>query len=492
MDDQLLHAVQRRLAAAQEHGDAAQVLCQEAIDDAATLWRAATREPGGMPVRVVYILAWFHLYRYRMALDEDFSDLNTAIELFALLAETAPELVPPELLPHFSQGVEEIRVDLWEGEAVQLLAGLDATRDEAALDRAVLLLQAAISEKGPATPKPSLLVNLGGALRRRYEYRGDLADCEEAIALLDGAVELLPTGHAERAAALTNLAAALLTRFMATADLCDLDRAIEVGRDAVASTDRGDPDLAGRLSNLVSALRARYERTGEEADLDAALRAGRECFQMLPRNDGVAAIVVGNLAMTTLEKFRKSGGEACLGEAVDLFAETLRLAGSDHPYRDVLVPSAVEALMMAVTQPGGAGKLDSVVALLELLGPAVAASQDVYTFCLDAVARDLLSRFSEDCDPRDLDLAIQHRRAALNCTPETDDSYLARLFDLDEALRVRYDRTSRMDDLRESLDLARRGIAMSVSGSDEYSAALANFGTAMQRVFRADPGSGRH
>jgi tetratricopeptide (TPR) repeat protein len=475
VDDHLLQAVLARLTALREHGDASQILSQEAADDVARLWHAAVQEPGHIPIPVVQLLGWFHVYRYNLVPEDNFDDLNTAVELFTSLAAVDPGLVPTSLRPLLADGGKSARVDLWEEEAVQLLRRLNSAHDSQALDQALRLLRAALAEADPDHPKPSLLVNLGGALRHQFDYTGDMACCDEAIVVLGRAVEMLPPpGNAERASALTNLAGILLTRFSATGDRQDLDRAIETGWDAVDSTAHEDPARAGRLSNLVSALRLRYERSRNVADLDAAMRAGRECLKIVPDTDPARGVVVANVGMTAMERYRQVGGQAHLDEAIRLFAEALGLLDSSHPYHELILGSALEPLLRWIAQEEGAENVDCAAALLRHVTPLIVDQRDVYAQCQHTVAERLIDRYSIGENPGDLDLAISHSREALTSTPKQDDPYLIRLSDLFKALRLRYDRARSLGDLQEMITLVRDALAQMQLDDEDRAALLLN------------------
>ncbi len=104
---------------------------------------------------------------------------------------------------------------------------------------------------------------------------GDRSALEEAVRLLQRAVDATPDGHPDRAGWLSGLGIALRTRFERTGVLADLDAAVEAGRAAVDAAPADHPDRAATLLNLGLALHARFERTGVPADLDAAVDAGR-------------------------------------------------------------------------------------------------------------------------------------------------------------------------------------------------------------------------
>ncbi len=120
------------------------------------------------------------------------------------------------------------------------------------LDRAIELQRAARSaEVLPWQLRDAPTgTTLGSLLRRRYLRTHDLADLDEAVAVLAEQ----PRGGAPPRSS-TNLGNALLTRFDARGDVADLQAAVDAQLRALELTPPGDWQLASRHNNAGNACR---------------------------------------------------------------------------------------------------------------------------------------------------------------------------------------------------------------------------------------------
>jgi len=118
--------------------------------------------------------------------------------------------------------------------------------------------------------------NLGILLSKRFEVTGDFHDLDKAIDLINGALELLPSGHASRSFLLGRLGSQFGKKFEATGAMDTLNRAIELAEEAVTVYSGDSLILASQLENE-SVLRARrFEVTGNIDDLIRAIDLSAE------------------------------------------------------------------------------------------------------------------------------------------------------------------------------------------------------------------------
>ena len=80
------------------------------------------------------------------------------------------------------------------------------------------------------------LSNLGAALLARTGHRGDQADAEEAAASLRQAVAESPAGYRGLGMCMSNLSSALRITFQLTGTIADLDEAVTLIRGAIQAT----------------------------------------------------------------------------------------------------------------------------------------------------------------------------------------------------------------------------------------------------------------
>ncbi|MEU0244213.1 CHAT domain-containing protein [Streptomyces sp. NPDC006235] len=99
---------------------------------------------------------------------------------------------------------------------------------------------------------------------------------DESIDASRESLSRTPSDHAERAARLSNLGLALRKRFEGRGDVTDLDEAIEKGREAAGLLPPDHPDRAGVSSNLGLALRLRHLRTRQDGGFGDSAADGGE------------------------------------------------------------------------------------------------------------------------------------------------------------------------------------------------------------------------
>jgi hypothetical protein len=288
----LLAVLRSRISAFADGGDPIPILSRDAESDAAQLVRAAQQSSpdGSLPLDVVYILAWFYWYRSRAQPDLQ-HDLQSALDLFAILARTSPELVPSELAAPdlVAEGLPGGDPDQWVHAALVILGEISATGDPLLLKRAVDLLRRAFAEAPAAHPQRAAYAShLGAALQMRFAYTGELADLDDAVRAITAAVAATPADDANRPAYLSNLCAVYGTRFERTGNRADLDIAVQAAREACNYTPLNHPLRAANLFNLGLSLRNLFTETGSLTDLDQAVEAIENAVRAASRTTRVA------------------------------------------------------------------------------------------------------------------------------------------------------------------------------------------------------------
>ncbi len=187
MDD-LLASLNARIQRFAESGDPSVVLESAALDEAARLWEAAQPadvDTQAVSVDVIAALAYLHLARHEALPDEqDKDELRTALSLFGVLADRAPERVPDQirslLADTLSEPTDEAeRLTLTGAEA---FAEYQRTWRPEVIDAAVTAFRDAVAVASADNPNvASYLSNLGIALLTRFELTGDAADLSTGI-----------------------------------------------------------------------------------------------------------------------------------------------------------------------------------------------------------------------------------------------------------------------------------------------------------------------
>jgi len=223
-----------------------------------------------------------------------------------------------------------------------LQANPESMRDRAMLEESIRLCAEALQE-APA-PDTELLVNLGDALRARFDLANDLADLDDAIGYLTLAAQLTPAGNADLHAVLSYLGDALLARFDATNDVADLAKAIEYLTQAVQIAPGADRPAA--LCNMGAALRRRYQQHADLADLDEAITCLRAALQSGDDRSHQDTLQ-SNLGAALLQRYVRTGNPAEQAEALEHLNRAAETVPADAPERPAILSTLAEALCSA-------------------------------------------------------------------------------------------------------------------------------------------------
>src|SRR5882724_7395344 len=160
------------------------------------------------------------------------------------------------------------------------------------LEGAVLLLQAAVDHPNPGAYIDLFLHSLGEALDERYLLQGTLTDLESAIVYgersLDSAVS------PRRGLILGMLGTWYRQRFERTGWDSDIERAVALLEESFVDGSR--TSLPFRLTNLGNALLSRYALAGTGRDLDRAVEVQRKAVSLTALGDKSLTIRLNNLA----------------------------------------------------------------------------------------------------------------------------------------------------------------------------------------------------
>ncbi len=205
---------------------------------------------------------------------------------------------------------------------------------------------------------------LGSLLRRRYLRTRDLADLDEAVAVL---AEEPRRGASP--AQLTNLGNALLTRFDARGDIADLRGAVEAQERVLELTPPGDWQLASRHNNAGNALAVAAQATGDRDLLAQAVEHYRTALRMTDPAAQERPSRAYNLgSMLELAAGDRLSGDG-VAEGVHMYAEAVR---------DGLVASLEWALAAALRWGDWASRRASWTEAAQAYGHALDAVQRLF------------------------------------------------------------------------------------------------------------------
>jgi tetratricopeptide (TPR) repeat protein len=368
-----LRALRARLDAYESTGDAELVLAREASEEAVQLVVSLPSGPASRHAGVAasWAAGWLHWYAHRESRERN-DHVRAEIELDAALSHwlnvyrADPSAVPGEIADLFARtahvgrdprgalidalGVVVAAAQAQEsgaalaifigplGDAIDILQRVavdgaeelanmasqelgsllmlrwNATGDDTDLERAVARLRLNLRE--PRDAKPVRL--LGYALYQRGHHRDDVADLDEAIALLERAVSATPTALLANDAQ-SLLADARYARYLLDGDPTTLAGAIATKRAAVD----GAPGAGGvsQLAALSTMLTVRYQATGDTESLDEAIVTARQAVTLAA--GALRSSVSATLGRALMIGYQRHGRVSMLLDAIDLFRDQL-------------------------------------------------------------------------------------------------------------------------------------------------------------------------
>ena len=355
------------------------------------------------------------------------------------------------------------------------------------LDQAIALIQQAIDLTPPDSPEwPGYLSNLGVGLRQRYGHTNALVDLEAAIAANQEAAKRTPPDSPQWPSVLGNLATSLYARYDRIGVLVDLEAAIAADQEALERIPPDSPERPSFLSHLGVGLRKRYDRIGVLVDLEAAIAADQEAFGDTPPDSPHRPRLLNNLGNDLLERYGRTRAPVDLEVAIAVYQEALERIPPDSPERPGRLSNLGGALY---TRYGRTRALDDLEA-------AIAANQEALEHTLpDSPERPgrlttlgvgLLNRYDRYTRTGaldDLEVAIAVYQEALERTPPDSPKRPGRLSNLGAGLRKRYDRIGALADLEATRSVYRQaceqGLVMDAAAA--LSAARAWGAWALQR-----------
>ncbi len=246
---------------------------------------------------------------------------------------------------------------------------------------------------------------------------------------------------------LSNLALAYRVKFLLSNDEEDVAAAIRTGTLAVESATT-DEERRGCRSNLAIARTARFEVFGDAADLDHAVRELRTCL------DGVAAsdLVPGrlsNLAASLASRAEITGDRMDLDEAVRLLEQAVTLTNDPREQAEYLSNLAA-AHQDRFILSGDTTDLDLEVEAARKAVVTAAEDPIVGPAMRNNLGLALRSRYQRLRRDEDLDDAVAQFEHALGDVPPGAERarYLS---NQSTALRVRFSRHGRRHDIDEAV-----------------------------------------
>ncbi|MFC1437020.1 CHAT domain-containing protein [Streptacidiphilus sp. N1-10] len=490
------------------------------------------------------LLAAAHWYRYLAG--DDLGELRQALALSQRLHEAQADELRPEMLGTALDTVDAVVAGDEDeqrpaGEAALTwarlyfsIAGLwlededeDADPDVLARALAAAVISASLVPEDHPLLAGSLGV-LGLAMSRDGAATGNSAEIRSAVAVLDEALDLVPTGDERRVQLLgvrigalvelarqaptpqarTDLAVALVESISELGpDHPGAHRMVRLGNSLAAEFDAVDPqshpDLAVALARLMVVTRPAGDRARIAGlyCLGSALhlRAGS---QQSPDDNREALSVARDLVAEIDDTEHDLRGTAmlllatCLQQRYELAGDSAAVKESIAVARSALAPPADDPVIRAECevvlgfsllvdhQAGGhRSVLDEAIAVLEAV-PGPEESVPVQPRQLSLLGAAYTYRFRLDGGDADLDRAVDLGRAAVAATPAGRPDRPDWLGNLGQALWLRFLQHGDRQDLELALDASHAAVAATPAAYADRARHCMNLGSVLQHRFR--------
>jgi tetratricopeptide (TPR) repeat protein len=322
------------------------LLAAAARTEAQLLHRESRTRPG-LDVDVHHVLCLFHTIRFR-----EVEEHQRAEEIS--LAAAAMIYLDDHAAP-----VEEYLRDL-VNDGVEVVAAYAAVTVDRSLDEAAALLEPMVRLLPAGHPRrSSVLATYWEVHYGRYEQFRRWEDLDRAFEVIQETMALTADGEPNRSARLSKLATTLRSKFLQTGDPAHITAAVNGARESLAAGGPDDPDHAVRLESLCRVLTDRFELTGDQADIDEAVTAGRRALQMWA-GAGIAE-VRATLGAALYTHYLRHSNPAILDEAVDQMTEAVAELPADAPFRRVACANLAIARSARAERTGSHADLDGAI-----------------------------------------------------------------------------------------------------------------------------------
>ncbi|EPT06246.1 hypothetical protein FOMPIDRAFT_83684 [Fomitopsis schrenkii] len=356
--------------------------------------------------------------------------------------------------------------------------------NRADLDEAIALHREALElyPTGHANRRGSLN-QLAIGLHTRFERLGNRSDLDEAIALQRKSLALCPPGHPHRSGSLNNLANSLHTLFEQLGERRGLDEAIALQREGLELRPPGHPHHAMSLNNLAVGLSARHEHFGDRKDLDEAIALQRRVLELRPAGHPNRAAPVNNLAVGLYTRFKQLGDRKDLDAAIVLQREALELYPSGHPGRAMWLNNLANGLLTRFDQLGDRADLNEAIALQSAAVDFCQPGHPNRAMSVNNLARGLHTRFEQLGDRADLNDAVALNREAVAILPSGHPNSVTSLNNLVVDLYTRFEHFNDRADLEEAITLQRKALRLCPAGHPDRAMSVNNFAHGLHARF---------
>jgi tetratricopeptide (TPR) repeat protein len=254
----------------------------------------------------------------------------------------------------------------------------------------------------------------------RYKDVGDPQDMDDAVSLLEQALEHCPEKHINRILIAQSVINTVLIKYNRFGRLEDLNKGIYLGRKTMAIPNfrRGDRHL-GFLNALANLLICRYQGAlSSDSDLEESLNLRREALQCVSTGNSFRWVYAGNLADNLYLRFMRKGELQDLEESIELSRHSIDLLPEGHPERPKRSSRLSAALCQRFYETRDATDLNEALISCRYAMAAMSPLHLDYGSVLLATITLLCMKFEVFQEVDDLDQAILLSESLRNTIPD--------------------------------------------------------------------------
>lgn len=298
-----------------------------------------------------------------------------------------------------------------DGLANALLDRYAATATPSDLERSERIFTDADLQRS-VEPKGWAARGRGAALLQRYERGEEPADLDQAVEVLQRAVEETPSDSPELATGLKLLGASLALRYHRHGGLVDLERTVEITRRAVAATSSGSSSWAAASHNLAAALVERYDRLGNSSDLDASIEVLEEILRHVPVGAPSRRMHLATFGTALATRAVRQSRPDDLDRAIEIIDDAFIHAPAGSRERETYMHNLAAALVKRHERLRGPHDIARAISLLEDSVQHMPEGSHRRALRLNSLGLALQQRHEQSRDPQDLLRAFAAFRTA--------------------------------------------------------------------------------
>lgn len=328
------------------------------------------------------------------------------------------------------------------------------------LDEAMVWMEKAVLECQPNDPNyPVALCNLAISLSSKFTRFAALKDLDLAIKWGKEAVNVVPLWNPFRPLLLCNLGNMAHKRYLRLHAVEDLDLALDSTAEGLSGVAPGAPDRADVVASLGTMYHSRYLRFSALSDLEEAIKFIKMAVEDSKPFDAKNSLRSSILGSLYEQRYQRNREYDDLENAIKLTSDSLS-APSDNPTRGVLLNNFAVAISTRYEyrKAQAVEDLEEAIKLMELrVSITPRDNPNERSHGLWILGKLYIERFKllGSRGTKLIEPAVKNLEEALDTVPKEDPKRIHFIWNLSQALELRYRISHSFDDPNKMVTLLR-------------------------------------